>query len=270
MNSKQSSKHNPSVLEVKNLSWHPKSSSHEILSDICCRLEKGYFYGVIGPNGSGKTSLIRHILRLLPVSDGHIAFDKNDIRSYRRKELARTCAYVAQKSNDMFSFSVYDTVAMGVYPWRKMFQDTDESNRLAIDNAFDVTHTNNLKEKAFHVLSGGEAQRVMIARAIAQKAPWLFLDEPVSHLDIAYQMDILKMLMQMRDDQEKTIVCVLHDINLAYQFCDRIILMKEGKIVGYGDKINMLTPKNLEKVYGISFEVLDVPNNDGRFFAPIV
>lgn len=255
-------------LSIQELTWQPSNSRPEILHSICTEFVKGGFYGILGPNGSGKTSLLRHILRLLESKQGVLELNDKNLSSYKRKELARQIAFVPQNTNIDTSFTVYEIVMMGRAPHQKKFEATTKQDKDIVTQAMEMTNCSHLQDQVFTMLSGGEAQRVITARAIAQQAPWLVLDEPISHLDIRYQMELMKHLQFLNECQNTSILAVLHDINLASEYCKQIILMKDGEIVASGETKKIMTVDHLKKVYDIDFISVKHPNGRGSYFIP--
>lgn len=256
------------TLRIHNLSWAPEKTRAPILDQVTCSFENGFFYGIIGPNGSGKTSLIRHILRFLDVPQGTVTLDGKNIEEYRRVDLAREIAFVPQNTQIEVPFSVYDIVMMGRTPYQNRFGGTSETDRDAVQYAMDLTDCAYLKDQEFTLLSGGEAQRVIAARAIAQDTPWLILDEPISNLDIRHQLGIMDTLKMLNQTRGRTIISVLHDVNLASAYCDRLILMKDGRIFAEGPTGDTLTLDNLRSVYGMEFSVILHPETGKKYFVP--
>lgn len=261
---------NKEKVKVKGLCWQPDNREKHILYDIYGEFCEGGFYGILGPNGSGKTSLIRHILRFLDIKEGNINIDNKDIKDYSRKELACSISFVPQNVNMDINFSVYDVVAMGRNPYLKRFQDLSEKDKEIINHAMEVTSCIHLKDKNFSYLSGGESQRVLVARAIAQDTKYLILDEPISHLDIRYQVELMETLKRLNEKENKTIIAILHDLNLSAAYCKDIFLMKDGKVYAKGPVKQVLTKENLKAVYNMNFEIHKMNNKDTMFFAPVV
>lgn len=257
-------------LNIEKLCWQAEDKEKYILNNISGRFKEGGFYGILGPNGSGKTSLVRHILRFIDVKHGLICLDNKDIKDYSRKELACSISFVPQNINIDVSFTVYDIVAMGRNPYMKRFQDLSQKDRDLINHAMEVTNCAYLKDKAFSYLSGGEAQRVLVARAIAQDTKYLILDEPISHLDIRYQVELMETLKKLNEEENKTIIAILHDLNLSSAYCKEIFLMKDGKVYVEGSVKDVLTEENLKAVYGINFEIHKMKSKNSMFFIPVV
>ncbi len=255
-------------LSIQELTWQPSKSRPEILNSICTEFVKGGFYGILGPNGSGKTSLIRHILNLLESKQGVIELNDKNLNYYKRKELARQIAFVPQNTNIDTSFTVYEIVMMGRAPYQKKFVASTKKDKDIVEQAMEMTSCYHLRDQMFSMLSGGEAQRVITARAIAQQAPWLVLDEPISHLDIRYQIELMKHLKFLNECENTAIIAVLHDINLACEYCKQIILMKDGQVIASGETNKIMTVENLKKVYDMDFVSLQHPNGKGTYFVP--
>lgn len=256
------------ILNIAELSWHPNNES--ILNNISSTFNEGGFYGILGPNGSGKTSFIRHILRFLETKKGIIKLQERNIEDYSRKELATNISFVPQNVNMDVNFTVYDIVSMGRTPYLKKFQELTSKDKELIEYAMEITKCSYLRNKPFSYLSGGESQRVLVARAIAQDTKYLILDEPISHLDIRYQVELMETLKELNEKENKTIIAILHDLNLSAAYCKNIILMKKGSIFSNGLVEEVLTKENLKEVYEMNFEIHKIPTNGQLCFVPIV
>lgn len=256
-------------IQVTDLSWQPQKQEEAILKEVCTTFMQGGFYGILGPNGSGKTSFLRHILRLLPVEAGRISLESKEITSYNRNELAKKISLVPQNTNIETNFTAYEIVMMGRAPYQKRFQSAGENDRKIVAEAMKMTNCYELKETIFSRLSGGEKQRVVTARAIAQQTPWLLLDEPVAHLDVRYQMELMRYLKRLNEVRNTSIITVLHDINLAARYCKQIVLMKEGRVVAAGETGAVLTIENLTRVFSIPFYAIENEAFGGIYFIPV-
>lgn len=245
------------LLKINNLSggYHKES----VIRDISLEIKKGDFIGIIGPNGCGKTTLLRLVSRVLAPQKGSISLEGIDIMHMDLKEFCRKVAYVAQDMLINFSFSVLEIVLLGRIPHLKRLQLETKKDYSIAEDALTMTDTLYLKEKKIDELSSGERQRVIIAKALAQEPVLLFLDEPTSHLDIAHQIQILDLLKKLNRQNNITIVMVLHDLNLASEYCNRIILLNEGRIFKEGDPRQVLTYQNIEAVYKTVVVVRDNP-----------
>lgn len=255
-------------IDVEKLIWKPNKKGESILREIDTVLGSGRFYGILGPNGAGKTSFVRQILKLKEMSGGNITFDGTGIKSINRHDMAEKLAFLPQGINANVDFTVFDVVAMGREPHRKRFTPLGEDDLQCINEAMEFTNCKELKDKSITLLSGGERQRVMIARTIAQDTPWIILDEPVSNLDIKHQTELMNVLERLRKEKNKTIVAILHDLNLAAAFCTHILLMKDGKIYKEGTTEEVLTKENLSYVYEMDFDFLKDKQRDVTYIAP--
>lgn len=212
------------------------------------------FTTILGPNGSGKTTLLKHLLNLLPLREDSVRLAGKDIMKYRQKQIAKIISYVPQKSSANYEFSVFDFVAMGRYSYIPRFSAMSSNDLEAVDSACLMAGVAHLRNRIITELSGGEFQRVVIARALAQQALIIALDEPVSHLDVRNQREILALLRSLVDQSEVAIVCVLHDLNAAAAYSDRIIMMQEGTIVADGTPEAVLTVDRIKDVYQVDVE----------------
>ena len=244
-------------IEVNSLVWQPDKKMDPILKDVNAMLHSGEFYGILGPNGAGKTSIVRQILHLQSSNSGEVLLDDKNIKEFSRKEMALQLSFLPQEIKSDVDFTAYDVVAMGREPHRKRFSALTEKDKSLIQEAMEFTNCWHLKDKSISFMSGGERQRVMIARTIAQDTPWVILDEPVSNLDVKHQAELMLVLERLRKEKGKTIVAILHDLNLASTFCTQIILMKKGKVYRTGKTQDVLTEDALSKVYELEFEFLE-------------
>lgn len=220
----------------------------EILNDISADIAEGRITAVMGPNGCGKTTLLRCIGGLLEPQRGEVLVDGTPVGSYSSRRLAQKMAFVRQQSQTDLDFSAFEIVLMGRNPYQKRLQNESKADWDIVEHCMKQTHTWHLRFAKPGQMSGGELQRVMIARALAQQTPVLLMDEPVSNLDIAHQLEIMRLL---RNAKEKTILIVIHDLNLALQFCDDLMLFHEGRLLYQGPIAGGLTPENVRKVYGV-------------------
>jgi len=220
-----------------------------VIKDISFELKKGEILGIIGPNGSGKSTLLRLMSRVLCHQKGTISFEGKEIAEMQLKELCRKIAFVPQDTLISFSFNVWEIVLMGRIPHLKRLQFETKKDFEIAENALKLTDSLQLKEKKIDQLSSGERQRAIIAKALTQEPQLLFLDEPTSHLDIGHQIQILDLLKRLNRQNNLSIVIVLHDLNMASEYCDRLILLNDGKIFKEGTPHDVLTYQNIEAVY---------------------
>ena len=224
---------------------------HPLLEGLDLNLYHKQFTGIIGPNGAGKSTLIRLLAGMLRGYKGQITLVEKQLHSYTRRELAHQLAYVPQHIELNFPFTVSEVVAMGRYAFRQGPLLSNEQQHSAIQDAIEAMDLQTLAGRSFTSLSGGEQQRTVIASALAQQAPLLLLDEPTTALDLRHQQLILQRLRQDARESGQSIVLVTHDINLAAQFCDRLILMHKGKIIADGTPEEVLQFSLLQEVYGV-------------------
>ena len=251
-------------LQIKNLKF--AYNDKEILKNINLRFNTGYFYSVIGPNGSGKSTLLKNIAKIVSPEENSIMIDNKDITKINKKELSKIISVIPQEINIDYDFTVYDIVLMGRNPYKKFFQDFNANDREIAQKYMKETNTWQLRDKLITELSGGEKQRVIAARALAEEADIFLLDEPTSHLDLQYQIEFLKIFRNLKKD--KIIIAVLHDLNLSSIFSDQIILINSGKIIDKGIPSEVISTKNIKDVYNLSVEINF--NNNCPSIIPII
>lgn len=261
-------KKNLEQVRIEELVWQPDRKADPILDHISGMLHSGEFYGILGPNGAGKTSIVRQILRLKESSEGAVYYDNKNIRQMDRGQIAEQFSFLPQNLKAEVDFSVFDVVAMGREPHRKKFSPLTDFDYEKIEEAMKFTNCLDMKDKSITVLSGGERQRVMIARTIAQDTPWVILDEPVSALDVKHQAEIMVVLERLRREKGKTIIAILHDLNLAAAFCTQLILMKNGQVYKAGFMQEVLSKDVLEAVYEMKFDFLENEKTKYPYIVP--
>ncbi|MBN1972956.1 MAG: ABC transporter ATP-binding protein [Sedimentisphaerales bacterium] len=252
------------IIEVENLGFDYGQKT--ILQKVCININKGTFLGIIGPNGAGKTTLLNLLCGLLKPKTGSIQIDSKSIESYHVKELARKIAVVRQEFVPVFDFSVTEIVSMARTPYLGSFAFPTESDRQIIVESLELTDTAQFADRLLGSLSGGERQRVFIARALAQNTPILLLDEPTSFLDMKHQVGIYDLLKNAQFRQYKTIIAVTHDINLAAQYCDEILLLFPDQNYKFGSPKEVLVQEQISKVFGV--EVMKGEISEKIFFIP--
>lgn len=237
------------IIEVKDLYFGYRDE--KVIDGVSFEIEKGSLVSLIGPNGSGKSTMIKLLNNLYTPWEGTIFIEGKEISSFRRKELARKIALVPQNSSINYEFTVEEIVLMGRYPHKKRFQREDKEDREIVGKAMKDTNTYHLRDKAITEISGGELQRVIIAKALAQKPSIILLDEPTSHLDLNHQIEILNLLRRLNKEKNTTIIVAIHDINLATMYSDEIFMLSGGKIVDRGTPEKVITKGNIEFVYNL-------------------
>ncbi len=233
-----------------------------VLKEVSFTVNPGEFFVIIGPNGSGKTSLIKSIAGIEKPRSGRIDILGRPLQDYGRKALARIVALVPQTAPADFPFTVAETVLMGRAPHLGLLGMESESDVKIARQVMAFTGVAELADRKIEHLSGGERQRAFVARAVCQSSEILLLDEPTASLDLAYQARLMDLMEALKNDRGATIVMVSHDVNLAALYADRLLLLKDGQIIGQGRPSDVLTYEILEKVYGCTLLVDQSPLGD--------
>lgn len=227
----------------------------QIFSQLSLQFEEGGFYAIVGPNGCGKTTLLRSIAGLLPVQNGRVLIQDKAVQDYGARELAQQMAFVRQQAQTDFEFSAFDIVMMGRNPYQHRLQNESQQDLDIVELSMKQTNTWQLRYARPSEMSGGELQRVMIARALAQQTPIMLLDEPTSNLDIAHQFEVMSLLAEINRTQRKTILIVVHDLNLAYNYCRQVVVLSRGEVLFQGDTKQGLTAERIREAFGVGAEV---------------
>jgi len=239
-----------------------------IIHNISLKFAPGEIVAIIGPNGSGKTTMMRAMCRVLKPSGGRVLLDGRDIRELHARRVAQIISWVSQSNTLAWPFTVHQVVGMGRFPHRGWVASYTKDDHRAVDAAIRATGLWEHRDRLINTLSGGEAQRAIIARALAQKPRMLILDEPVAHLDMKYKIAILDLVRNLAK-QGISIVISLHDLNLAGLYADRIALLSAGKLFATGVPNLILSKKNLETVYETEVLISRHPLNDRPQVTPI-
>ena len=221
-----------------------------VLQNVSFQVRKGEFVGVIGPNGSGKTTLLKTLYRLLTPQRGDVLFDHLSLKKMSRGEIAKKIAVVAQETYPAFPFRVIEMVLMGRSPYLGHLMFESPKDLEIAKRAMEWTEILPISQRPIDELSGGERKRVYIARALAQEPEVILLDEPTTNLDIHHQVESLDLVLSLNREKGLTILMASHDLNLASEYCDRLILLQHGKIFHMGPPDEVMTRENIEKVYG--------------------
>ena len=248
------------AISVKNVSY--AFGSRTVLQKISFSIEEGNFFVILGPNGSGKTTLMRTMAGILTPHSGQMEVLGRRISSYKRRELAQSVAFVPQGLPADFPFTVAESVLMGRAPYNRTLGIETEKDYQVSKKAMRFTEVEHLAGRKLGQLSGGEQQRVFIARAICQEPKILLLDEPTASLDLAHQVRILDLMERLKAEQSVTVVMVSHDINLAAMYGDQVLLLREGNIVRLGSPKEVLDFETLEETYGCKLLVDKSPLGD--------
>lgn len=223
-----------------------------ILKGISLETHTGEFVGIIGPNGSGKSTLLKCIYRVLKPDGGCIWLGDQELHEMKIRNSARKVAVVAQHNYYNFEFSVREVVMMGRAPHKKMLEKDGAKDFEIVDQALKTVGMYEFSDRNFSTLSGGEQQRVILARALAQQTPCLILDEPTNHLDITHQLQLMELVRGLN----VTVLSAIHDLNIAAMYCDRLYILKDGEIVGSGTPEELLTPETIRRVYQVESEIV--------------
>lgn len=236
-------------ISTKDLSW--STGGTDILKDISFEVENGEFFGIIGPNGSGKTTLMSLLSGIRKPQVGEIKLNGEHLYKLGRRVIAQSIALVEQQAETGERITARQAVELGRTPYIGPLSPWSEEDRQIVDGALRDVDMAHLENRLWHTLSGGERQRLHIARALAQQPCVLLLDEPTNHLDIGHQIELLDLVSQL----DLTVVAALHDLNHAAVFCDRIALMRRGRLVALGRPCDVLTAERIHEVFGVEAEV---------------
>jgi iron complex transport system ATP-binding protein len=235
----------------------------EVLHGLSVTVARGEFVGVLGPNGSGKSTLLRAITGVLRLTSGEVDVLGRPLARFRRREFARRVGLVPQAGPVAFEFTVREVVAMGRTPHLGRLHGEAAHDRAAIEAALARTDCSAIADRLISEVSGGEAQRAIVARALAQEPELLLLDEPTAFLDLNHQLEVFELLCRLNREEGLTVVCVSHDLNLASLYCDRLVLLREGVVADEGRPNDVLSPERIREVYGASV-LVDSATPSGR------
>jgi len=241
------------ILNAERISYAP--TPRFSIHDVNITAEQGERIAIIGPNGSGKSTMLRLITRLLQPNTGTVVLDGHDIRAMKGNEIAKILAMLPQMQTGQHDLTVRDLVRYGRHPYQRWFSGMSKEDREIVEWAIHATRMDHLADQQLQSLSGGERQRAWIAMSLAQLPKVLLLDEPTTFLDISHQFEILELISQLNKEMNMTIVSVLHDINQAAQYSDRLIVMKEGRMVAQGTPSEVLTHEMFEQVFEITVRI---------------
>lgn len=231
-----------------------------IINNIDFSITKGEVVSIIGTNGCGKSTLLKALARVLTCKKGEIYLENNKIETIKNKEFAKKLAFVSQNNEIPEDITVYDFIMYGRIPHKKWYEIYNDEDRNIVDWAIKICHLEKFKERKVMSLSGGERQKVWIAMVLAQKTEILLLDEPTTYLDICHQFEIMELVKMLNRDLGITIIMVLHDINQAAQYSDKIIVLKDGKKFKEGKPLDVLTPELIREVYRVD-SAMEIENN---------
>jgi len=231
-----------------------------LLEPLSLALPARRVVGLIGHNGSGKSTLLKLLARQQPASDGQVLFEDRPLGDWGDRAFARKVAYLPQQTPPAAGMTVRELVALGRYPWHGALGRFGKADREKVDQAMALTDVAGFADRLVETLSGGERQRVWLAMLVAQDAECLLLDEPISALDVAHQIEVLALVRRLADERGLGVVVVLHDVNMAARFCDEIIALHSGRMIARGTPEEILTPARLQEIYGVQMGVMPHPD----------
>lgn len=254
-------------MEINQITYSYDQQVHH-LNHINAKIELGKVTTIIGPNGSGKSTLLGIMANNYTPLKGQVILDGKDLKNFKSKELARNIAIVHQHNSAPKDMTVERLTSYGRLPYRSFLSSTLETDQEVVDWALEQTNLKAKRNKKISALSGGERQRVWIAMTLAQKTPYLFLDEPTTYLDIYHQYELLELIKRLNIEQNLTIVMVLHDINQAIKYSDKIFVMKDGKLAIQGTPKEVITKQTIKEIYGLDVSIRE-DEEAGLFTVPI-
>lgn len=238
------------MLTIEDISFSYKEKP--VLESVGLQVEKGEIIGILGPNGCGKTTLLKLLNRNLHPKAGKVLMEGTDLEKISKRRIARHIAVVPQSNEIRFAFSVRDIVTMGRMPFLDRFQGESSADMAIVEEAMAKTNITSFADRLINTMSGGERQRVIIARALAQRPEIILLDEPTLHLDINHQFEILELMKKLSDEEDLTVVIVSHDLPMVVKYCDRIVLIHDHKVHAIGTPEEVLTSENMKVVFNIN------------------
>lgn len=249
------------TLDISELEY--SYNNKPVLDKIDFEVNKGEIIGVLGPNGCGKTTLLKNLNKNLSPKSGCVLLDSEDMSGMMKKDIAKKIAVVPQTNEISFAFTVREIVSMGRTPFQGMLSPESSEDINIVNDALKKTGLTDLAERYINTMSGGERQRVIIARAIAQTPNIILMDEPTLHLDISMQFDVLNLIKKLSRENNLTVVIVSHDLPMVAKYCDRIIMLHDHKIYAIGTPEEVLTPKNMEVVFNVDAELIKDERDNG-------
>ncbi len=236
-------------LDVENIRY--SIDTKLIVDGVSLGVEEGSFVGLVGPNGCGKSTLLKNIYKVYKPDSGAVFIDGKDVSRMTSRDTAREMSVMQQENNVEFDMTVYDMVMLGRFAHQRMFRTDKKKEKQIVLSGIKEVGLEGYEERSFLSLSGGEKQRTLVARALVQQASLIILDEPTNHLDIGYQYQIMNILKR----QNLTVFSSIHDLNVASCYCDRVVLMKKGKIVDIGTPEEVFVPEKIKMLFGIDTQI---------------
>lgn len=243
------------MLEAKGLAFEVDGKA--LLSDFNLNFEPGKIYALVGHNGSGKSTLLKLLAQQQKATDGDVLLQGKSVSRWSDKQFAQQVAYLPQHLPATDSLSAKDLVSFGRYPWHGLLGRLSKQDKQYVEQAMHMTDTSKYADRLVETLSGGERQRIWLAMLLAQRTQYLLLDEPLSALDIAHQVEMLKLIKQLAEELKLGVLIVIHDINMAARYCDEIVALHSGKIIAQGRVEEVFTEQKLNAIYGIDMQITD-------------
>jgi iron complex transport system ATP-binding protein len=254
------------MLKIQNLSVY--YGRRQVLKDVGLEVHSGEVVALIGPNGAGKSTLIRAVSGVVPIQDGKIQIDDTDVTGLSSMQRARQISVVPQAVSLPPAFTVWETVLLGRTPYLNFLGQTSITDEALARHALEQVDILQLSESRMDQISGGEQQRVLLARALTQAAPILLMDEPTAHLDLRHQVDLLKLITAQAREKELTVLIALHDLNLASMFADRIAIIENGQLCVAGNPKETLTAEILRSIYHLPVHIIQHPETGAPLIIP--
>ncbi|MBP9630297.1 MAG: ABC transporter ATP-binding protein [Leptotrichiaceae bacterium] len=243
---------------IENVSFSYNANEENLLNDLNINLEKGRFTGILGPNGCGKSTLLKIILKYIKPNEGIIKIENKELKEYTHSELSKTLSFVPQKSSLSMPLTAEDVIFMGRVPYIKnRWFGFDKDDKKRVDEVISVLKLEKFRKRSVFSLSGGEFQRVLMARALVQDTKIILLDEPTSALDMNYSLELMSITAHFVKSENITAIMVIHDLNLASMYCDNLIFIKNGRIAYKGTPKELFKPEILEEIYGFNCQIVE-------------
>jgi len=245
------------MIEIKKISLSYQEK--KVIQNLSLDFAKGEFCALLGPNGAGKSTLLKALIGFHPVNEGKITIGNRELKHWQKAELAKQIAIIPQDFQLQFDYTVKELVLMGRFPYLGYWQNYSQQDKKVVDKVLQKLDLIRLQDELYSQLSGGERRRVSIARALVQETDILLMDEAFANLDINHQLEIMRLLSQINQEQNKLIILVSHNINLAAEYCKRIVMMKEGKLIADGTPEDVITNQTIRDLYEIDLTVIKNP-----------
>ena len=232
-----------------------------LLHDITLDFEPNKVYGLIGHNGSGKSTLLKLLTRQIQASSGTLTLEGRPTNDYSARDYAKQVAYLPQHLPAATALTARELIGMGRYAWSGLLGRNSDADRQAVSDAFALTHTEKFADQIVDTLSGGERSRIWLAMCLAQQSRFLLLDEPLAALDIAHQLDVMALIRDLSRRLNLGVIIVIHDINLAAQYCDELVALKQGRLLKKGKPAEIMTAEVLDDIYSVQMNIIRHPQS---------